>query len=87
MGTTNSKNKTVPPTFILIMADDLDKKGRPRTQNETLEAVVALFRSRHGEPDRILTHRDFTGVMKGIRSFPIKSLPLYHFLVKMGGAA
>jgi hypothetical protein len=87
MGTTDSKNKAVPPTFILIMADNLDANRKPRTQNATLEAVVALFRAKYGEPVQILTHRDFTGVMEGIKSFAVKSLPLYHFLVKMDGTA
>ena len=87
MGTDPSKDQTVPPTFILIMADNLDAKKKSRTQNKTLEAVVALFRAKYGEPGQILTHRDFTGVMEGIRSFAVKSLPLHHFLVKMDGAA
>ncbi len=87
MGKTDAKHPAVPSTYILIMANNLDKKGKPRTPSETLEAVVALFRAKYGEPVQILTHRDFAGVMEGIKSFAVKTLPLHHFLVKMDGTA
>jgi len=48
---------------------------------------VVLFRAKYGEPVQVLTHRDFTGVMEGIKSFAVKHLPLHHFLVKMDVAA
>ena len=88
MGGNNGKDKAAPvPTFILVLADDLDARKKTRTQNKTLEAVVALFRARHGEPVHVETYQSFTGVMEGIKSFAVKSLPLYHFLVKMDEAA
>jgi len=69
--------------FVLILADNLDAKKKPRTQSETLEAIVKLFRARHGEPHHVLAPLDFTGKMDGITVLHTRSLPIYHFMVNI----